>query len=311
MSRRYFGLFLTAACLYGCTSFSGSPEPLLSGKSAAYLVRPYSPDKAIEQLSHYQDEDERRVYRDRVVAAYLAAIDGRYLDFRRNLSKTKKGWGVALDTATLGLTGGASILRDAAQSLAAGATAVAGTRASLDRELFSEKTLPAIVALMDSNRLAVRGDIQRGLSLPENAYTLHAAFADLMRYEAAASVDAAITQTAALAANEARQVQYDYSKALTLCTPPPALASQRSSLMIGIEAFEKAAEAPGADAPALRKSIQAAAIAAGDTGATLATDRAAAFAQLSAIRNYLQAICTQATFDAFKARLMTAGVIVP
>ncbi len=87
--------------------------------------------------------DERTIERNRVVASYLMAADAKYDQFRGDLSRNVKGGNVAFDLATLGLTGLALAPgRRLREDLAAGATVIGGARASLNRELYFEKTLP-------------------------------------------------------------------------------------------------------------------------------------------------------------------------
>lgn len=312
--RRLF-LVLCATALGGCASFSGAPRPVISTAQAQLLIANFNPDSVVAHMAGL-GEGERTSYRNRVVASYLMAADARYEEFRRSLSKSIKGGNLAFDAAGLGLTGLASAWRKAATDLAAGATALAGGRSSISRELYFEKTLPTLLSLMESERLSVRADILKGMAQSENDYSMHEAFADLWRYQAAASIDGAIQQAAEDAAEKAAektaQAKIDFGKAVKLCRPPADLAERRQKLQFALEAQADAALAANAadGAVAARTRIQKAAAAAGFTDAALTTDSDSTDAQLGQIADYLLTVCSAETLNAFEAKIKEAGVTV-
>ena len=272
------------------------------------MVAQYLPDTVIRDMP--DGGAAANTYRNRVVSAYFVAIDARYSAFKRGLSRSGKGSHLGFDTLTLGLTGLGSMLAGAAQELSSGATAIGGLRSSFDRELFAEKTLPVLISLMDSKRLAVRADILRGLSQDEGAYTIEEAFSDLMRYEAAGSIDVAISEAAAAAADQAREVNYDYSKAIELCTVDTATATKRRKLMNEIQQLEIDAESDANKAVANRALLQTAATSFGVVVAAPATNKTEAMVQLTGIRDKLQTVCDSTVMDGLITQLQTAGVPV-
>ncbi len=162
---------------------------------------------------------------------------------------------------------------------------------------------------MDSSRLTVRADILKGLAQPETQYTIEDAFSDIWRYQAAASIDGAIQQAAAGAAQRADEAAIDYSKAVNFCTVPKVVATERQTIMYALENLVTRAElAPVADAQAARALIQKAAIAAGIKDAALAPDAAATQSQLLGISDYLLSLCSAEPVATFKQRLIMAGV---
>lgn len=297
--------------LAGCAAFDARPGQVISVKTADLMVVPYSPDKAIQALGSIPPNDAagRNTYRNRVVSAYLTAIDAHYAWFLRDLSRSGKGMHLGFDGALLLLTGAGAIFEKAASDLSAGATAVGGLRSSFDRELFADKALPILISLMDSRRLAVRAEILRGLSQPEGSYTLEEAFSDLTRYEAAGTLDGALSDAATAAGERAKAVNYDYSKAKDLCVVDQATDNKRHDLMDQLETFERNAEATadGKVAASNRASIQKAAQLLGIEAATAPADRDAAFALLKQIRDQIEAQCTVAGVDALRAKLTAPG----
>ena len=298
--------------LSACATFDGRPTSVITVAQADAMARAYRPDQAIQTLGNIPASDVagRNTYRNRVVTAYLTAIDAHYAQFVRGLSRSGKGSHLVFDSLLLGLTGAGAIFDKAASELAAGATSVAGARSSFDRELFADKALPIIQSLMDSRRLAVRSDILRGLSQPEGAYTLEEAFSDLMRYESAGTLDGALADAAADAGDRAQQTQYDFSKAKDLCVVDDTTDSARRGLMISLEQFER--NAGNATDPAVaaqnRQSIQKAAQALGIDAQAAPADRGDAFRLLGLIRDQIEAQCNSAGVDALRAKITAAGV---
>jgi hypothetical protein len=301
--------------LCGCATFDGRPRQVMSVKTTQAILASYSPDEAIRTLGTIPATDAagRNTYRNRVIAAYLAAIDARYAQFLRGLSRSGKGMHVGFDGALLALTGAGAIFDKAASDLAAGATAVAGLRSSFDRELFADKALPILVSLMDSRRLAVRADITRSLSKPESAYTLEEAFSDLMRYESAGTIDGALSDAATSAGEQAKEAQYDFSKAKDLCVVDDATDAKRRALMTALESFEVAAEkaASAQEATQNRQSIQKAAQALGIAAPNTPTDKKTAFALLALIRDQIEAQCASAGVDGLRGKITNEGVKLP
>lgn len=228
-----------------CASFDGQAAPVLNTAAVAQVANAYPPATALADFYAETDATAQRAYRDKVVGAYLAAADLRYLEFRRNLSRESKGANLALNLAVLGLTGGASLASErTANALSAGAASLVGARASFSKELWFDKTLPALFAAMDARRTEVRGQILTRMQSSPQAYSLAEAFADIARYQEAATLDAAIQSVTADANARAVEADARYANVvLTYSGPPPADAAQkRADLKSRIET---AAQTPG------------------------------------------------------------------
>jgi hypothetical protein len=303
--------------LGGCASFEGMPRPVLTDATVDAMIGEYRPDKVIEAMAVMDPGSNmkgRNTYRNRVIMAYLTAIDARYDTFKRELSSTGKGGHFAGDTVILGLTGLASMLSGSAQELAAAATAVGGVRSSFDKEVLVDQTMPVLISLMDSKRLNVRADIMRGLSQDEGVYTIQEGFSDLMRYQSAGSIDAAVQQAAIAAAQRAQAAEYDYGKAIDLCTVDAATAQAQRKLVGELEAIAKLAiGADAVKAAAARQDLldAAAAVAGPGTPAlALATTEDAVLAQLVPVRDKIETMCDAASVTNFAGTLKAAGVPV-
>lgn len=307
-SKLIFGSILSAMMVSGCATVDGAAEPIFSAKQGDAMIAKYKPDDVFERMP--EETAAATTFRNRVVAAYFVAIDARYSEFKRGISRTGKTGHLAFDTLNLGLSGLGAMFGGAAQKLAAGSTAVSGLRGSFDRELFAEKTLPVLISLMDSKRLKVRSDILRGLSQDEGVYTMQDAFADLARYEAAGSIDVAIAEAAGVAAEQAKEADYDFSKAVELCNVDKATGEKRRKVMRALEILANSATADTAALTANRALLQKAVAAAGATPPEAIVDKKAADEAVTQVRDKLDLMCDSSEVDKLITDLNAAGVKV-
>jgi hypothetical protein len=101
---------------------------------------------------------------------------------------------VALDIGSLGFATAASLVtgQDTANIFAGVAAALNGTGSTLEREVYFDRAVPALVGAMEAARTRLRAVILAGLTRPAAEYPLEAAWTDVQAYEAAASLDNAV-----------------------------------------------------------------------------------------------------------------------
>lgn len=282
-----------------CAALDGMPEPVFNSDSVVETVSSnYGFATAIGHMaeisaSNYTGNENPRTYRDQVAAAYLMAIDTRYLEFRQHLSQSLKGGNIGFDLAILGLTGVGAMWGRVASDFSAAATGFAGARASVNRELYFERTLPALVSLMEAGRLEVRSRITAGLNQPVNEYTIQELFADLHSYEVAASLDTAIQRASELAASASSDARYDFSQAVELCEISDALGANMRNFAISLDVTSEDG----------RARLARAATVAGMNGAAASTDSEVQDGQRETVENYLDNICTQDALTDFIRRV--------
>jgi hypothetical protein len=182
--------------LGGCQSLQGYPAPLETPKQALDLVKADTQPAAVTAYAALTDPDQRRTRRDQIVRARLYAIDVNYDDFVRTVSGQQKAFAVGADLVSAGLTGAATLAKSAATKthLTTYASAALGVRATVDKELFYSKTLPAVISQMDASRKVVLAKIAEGLAQPDSNYSLVEALADLQDYYAAGTLNGALNQ---------------------------------------------------------------------------------------------------------------------
>ena len=206
----------TAALLSlgACASFDGQPRAVIQPVLA--LPAGYEPAAALADYYNLDSEGERKNYRNRVIGIYMTAADANFIEYRRNLSREMKGANFGIGTAIVGLTSVGSFAAErTANILSAGAAGLAGTQGKLSREVYFEKTLPALFAGMEANRTQVRTTIV-GRMADGDKYSLGEALSDLARYEAAASLDQAIETMTTETAKRAEREQERFANVIGL-----------------------------------------------------------------------------------------------
>jgi hypothetical protein len=219
-----FPALLSVPLLAACASFNSMPNPVLTVRATDQMLQGLSVKAAIDQMALLTDEGQRKAYRNSVVASYLAASDARYLDFLRHLSRQTKGANFGLDLAALGLSSVSAIAAGAANELATGAAIATGARGSLNKEIYFDKALPALISAMEARRITVRGEIeQRMRDETSGGYTLEQGFADVMRYQMATTLDGAIQEITSSAGQQEAEAKEFYKDAVDACEPSEGL----------------------------------------------------------------------------------------
>jgi hypothetical protein len=210
-------LALSPLMLLGaCASFSGMPDPVVRTDVATEIPAAYLPVEAMRRYysSDPADRDNRspEQWRNSVVLIRMAAADARYEQFRRNLSREMRGANFGIDSTVLGLSAIGTVSgQGLANALAAAVAALTGARASLSREVYFERTLPALIAGMEVARLEVATRILSNLGRPGTEYPIERAMLDALAYERSASLDEAIQRVTVQAAGAVERQQQIYN----------------------------------------------------------------------------------------------------
>jgi hypothetical protein len=126
----------------------------------------------------------------------MRAYDITFADFEKRLYGDGNAVTLGSDLVALALTGLIATTGNAATKSALGAasTGVLGAKAAIDKDLYYQKTIPALLAQMEADRLKVALTISAGMKLPDAEYPLMQAYLDLDAYKIAGSIPAAINQ---------------------------------------------------------------------------------------------------------------------
>lgn len=204
----------------GCTSLSGyADDPQPDAALAALRTKYFSP----EVNDCYNAGDCRsalgiagkQAIRDDVVLNRMHVYDMEFTLLIRNLSGGNNILSVGSDLTALTLNGLAATTGNAPTkaALAAASAGVIGANGAINKDLFYEKTVPALVTQMDADRTKVEAAILVSLKLSDADYPLQRAVLDLDRLNDAGSINgavASITHTATGEKNDAQALTTPY-----------------------------------------------------------------------------------------------------
>jgi hypothetical protein len=204
-------LCLVPALLAGCASLKAYPDRSGNMSTELQQLDQYFAATVLQTYASKTTDAEKKTYRDEVVAGRIRAIDLHFGAFQQAVFREGVDTNIVTDLIILGLgaatatTGGVGLKA----ALGATTTGVAGARTSIDKNLYFEKTMPALVAQMIASRKTVLVRIQEGLDKNVALYPLFQALIDLEDYYNAGSIPgaiAAVTEQAGATAKNADAV---------------------------------------------------------------------------------------------------------
>jgi len=195
----------------GCAGITGFPERTYTTADQLAALTKYAPASV---LTPYDAVDNaarggltKEGWRNEVLEARIQDMNLRFQDFERSLYKQGVGFGVGTDWVVLALTGAGALAGGAANALSGAAAGVTGARASFDKEVLYNKTLPVLLAQMVAQRQTVLVRIRQGETQDANAYPLTRGLADLEDYYIAGTIPGAIADLAANSGAQSKQAQ--------------------------------------------------------------------------------------------------------
>lgn len=182
-----------------CAPLTGYPDSAIDPQTELNSLQDYLKPEVISNYNASNNDVRggltRQAYRDQIVYARMRSTDIQYTEFKKALVKDNSVFDIGSDWLVLGLnalgatTGGAATK----SALHAASGGIIGARGAVDKDLFYQKTLPALIAQMDAGRATVRVTIETGLQDGPEKYPLSKAIVDLGNYETAGSIPAAIS----------------------------------------------------------------------------------------------------------------------
>jgi hypothetical protein len=204
--------------LTSCTAVQGYPRDPENTSAVLASLQPALDPSAEEPYFKATDPTTRRQLRDMLVLSRVHAYDIEADEFEKSLFANGNGLSTASDLVVLVLNGvGATTGGAAAKSaLAAASAGVVGAQGVVNKDLYYQRTLPALVAQIEANRAKAKLTIFSGLTQEDAKYSLLRADLDLQALKKAGSIPEAIsniTQDAANA-NDAAQAKIDALRVL-------------------------------------------------------------------------------------------------
>jgi hypothetical protein len=193
------------AILSACASIRGFPDDPADRPELSPYFGPGS-ERAYDEA---RTEKERLAAREEIVRHRLYGYDVTYSDFKRRLATDSNivSAGGGLLALTLGGLAATAGNLTTSSALAAAGAGVVGAQGVVSRELYFQRTLPALLAQMDAARDQVILAILTGLSQPITLYPLVNANVDLQKLKDAGSIDGAINMINQQTANEKAKAQ--------------------------------------------------------------------------------------------------------
>lgn len=184
--------------LSGCATIRGSQDPLPELRPTSEAVSQETALTAIEKAS---DDDRgglsKVAYRNKVIRLYSQRIEARYNSYVDQLYAGDRGTALGFDLLQLGLAGATALSpASAVDDLATVMVVTAGARASIDKRVFYDRTINALIASMDAERTLIKVEIARKRRLSESQYTLNDAFDDLNALNDAGKISRAFSRIA-------------------------------------------------------------------------------------------------------------------
>ena len=161
--------------LAGCASIPGYPKPI--------------------EITLDEDCDDKDC-RDNKIYALIFESDKAFEVYKRKLYKESVSFDLATDISRLGLEAAAAVTGGPGlkSALAATAGGLGAVQASVDKRVYFEQTLTAIIQLMTAKRDEVLVVIYEGLKKPIEEYPLGVALHDIRLYHASGSIPEALAE---------------------------------------------------------------------------------------------------------------------
>jgi hypothetical protein len=213
--------------LSGCQSMpsiEGPPPAFDTEKDLSELQATFGSATSISDYYKVPEDNSRKAARDRFVAGRLVSYDLEFAQWASQFALNRAETDSILDITGLALsitTGIAGGRQDKA-ILAGISSLLSGSRLSIDKNFFDQKTVHALIAQMNAQRKAALVPIMEGLSKPPTDYPLTRALADLQAYYMAGTLEGALQGIQEQAASKAAQADKD----LQLVTYGPDSATQ-------------------------------------------------------------------------------------
>lgn len=228
-------LALLGSNLAACASIDSRPKPLWTEQqvyaafqncdlaTAKTAIRSAAADGKIASATFCNSATTTKDARNRFITSAMDVIDTRYKNFLIELSREAKGANLGFNFIALALTAGGAVAgENTANSLAAGTTAILGTRDAFNKDALYEKTIAALIDEMFTMRADARASLLTGIKADYDVYPIEMAARDISAYDEAADLNRAIQRLVRTAANRADKAQVDekmLKAALQGCVP--------------------------------------------------------------------------------------------
>lgn len=187
-------LLVSLGLAAGCAPVIGYPaDPDNTDKTLDALTPYFSPDYD-KQYNTMPHGAERQQLRDLIVLSRTRAYNLEFDSFERRLNGDGNAVSAGGDLVLLTLAGLIATTGNAGTKAALGAASagVLGAQAAINKDLYYQRTLPALLAQLEANRAKATLTIMQGLNLDDSKYSLAQAELDLDTLKRSGGIPTAI-----------------------------------------------------------------------------------------------------------------------
>jgi len=175
---------LMAGALGACSSITDPGSPKSSFDADQDIKALSQAFGSATSISTYYASAETRSKRDAFVTGRLALINLDYIQFIKAFAADTAQLDSAFDLSKLGVDLATTLVPGAGTKSILGAISggLTGSRTSIDKNFFQEKTVPVLISEMNAQRKVALAPIIAGLSQDIDKYPLSTALVDLQTY---------------------------------------------------------------------------------------------------------------------------------
>jgi hypothetical protein len=198
-----------AGAIGGCASIVGFPRDPENTADTLARLAPYFDGTREAEYQVQTDAVERQRLRDAIILARIRAYDIEFRAFQRELYGAGNSISTGGDLIVLVLSGLAATTGDAVtkSALAAASAGVVGAQGVINKDLYYQRPMPALLAQMEANRAIAKLAIVQNLSRSDAEYSLWRAYLDLDTLKDAGSIPGAVANITQDAANAREAAQ--------------------------------------------------------------------------------------------------------
>ena len=188
-----FILLSVLAITSSCAPIRGYPDNPDDNDQTIKSLQAFIADARVKYYTN-TDFGTAKTLRDRIVYSEMQIYEIEFTDFQQKLwgdnnLLTTGGDLTALILNGLGATTGNAATKSA---LAAASAGIIGAKGAIDKDIYFQRTLPAIMAQMSANRDRIKSGILDNLKKDDASYPLPAAELDLQALQRASSIPDAV-----------------------------------------------------------------------------------------------------------------------
>ncbi|NCN83396.1 MAG: hypothetical protein GW808_03075 [Sphingomonadales bacterium] len=160
------------------------------------------------------DVEEQKRYRNRIIAVFMDAIDENYHHYSNRLFNEGAQFGLGFEGSIVGLAATSALFPNSAPELASVIAAAGGAQATVNKNLYFDRTLPALITTMDARRIEIDVEITKKKKLTTADYPIEAALRDLRRYQTVGTLFRAVADVTSNAAQDKEAAEDKYEAEL-------------------------------------------------------------------------------------------------